>query len=661
MLQYILQIIAFQVFFLLIYDIALKKETFFNWNRAYLLVSSMLSFVLPFIKIKALQNSIPSQYVINLPEIVIGNQTQASTESVLLDTIVITSKSISYMQWVFYIGLVVSLLLFGLKLVKILSLFYKNPKSNIQGFRVVNLLKSDTAFSFLNYVFIGDAIAKEEAQQIFEHEKVHVTQKHTCDLLYFELLRIVFWFNPLIYIYQNRIAELHEFIADAKAVKHANKAMYYQNLLGQIFGTHKVSFINTFFKQSLIKKRIAMLSKKQSKAILKFKYALLIPVVFGMLVYTSCAQDAVEKEQDLSQYTYTLKISEKEMSNENKEIHDRYEAFLKGNPDYVGWSEIGANNTTMTYSIHSINEAVPEHLSSSTVRFKDGSSYQLFIEWPDAVETKILQSSKEPSEWEDSQVIPFAVIGQVPVYPGCESGSNEDQKQCMSQNISKLVNSNFNAKVADKLGLDGEQKIYVGFKINAQGQVIDVKARAPHPSLAEEAKRVINLLPKMQPGKHRGENVIVAYSLPIIFKIQGDNTAPLSTYYKKQAEKSYDIAQGVPFAVVGEVPVYPGCESGSKQDQKECMTQKVKTFVTSKFNVKLANKLGLVGEQKIYVAFKIDTQGQVIDVKARAPHPGLEKEAERVVKLLPPMKPGQHKGKDVIVTYSLPIVFKVNE
>jgi protein TonB len=91
------------------------------------------------------------------------------------------------------------------------------------------------------------------------------------------------------------------------------------------------------------------------------------------------------------------------------------------------------------------------------------------------------------------------------------------------------------------------------------------------------------------------------------------------------------------------------------------MSDKVSKFVQRKFNTDLAGDLGLTGRQKIYVSFKIDKRGNITSVRARAPHPRLAKEAERVVKLLPKMKPGKQRGKAVTVPYSLPIIFQVQD
>jgi len=118
----------------------------------------------------------------------------------------------------------------------------------------------------------------------------------------------------------------------------------------------------------------------------------------------------------------------------------------------------------------------------------------------------------------------------------------------------------------------------------------------------------------------------------------------------------------VPFSVIENVPVFPGCEKQkSNSAKKKCMSDKVKKFVNRKFNTELGSELGLSGVNKIYVSFKIDKSGNVTGVRARGPHPRLEKEAQRVVKLLPKMTPGRQRGKPVGVLYSLPIVFQVQD
>lgn len=121
-----------------------------------------------------------------------------------------------------------------------------------------------------------------------------------------------------------------------------------------------------------------------------------------------------------------------------------------------------------------------------------------------------------------------------------------------------------------------------------------------------------------------------------------------------------EVIEDVPFSIIEDAPIFPGCEKyKSKAERKRCMSEKVQKHVNRKFNTDLASDLDLEGIQKIYVVFTIDRNGNITGVRSRAPHPRLAKEAEKVVKSLPRMKPGKQRGKTVKVTYNLPIVFKV--
>lgn len=123
-----------------------------------------------------------------------------------------------------------------------------------------------------------------------------------------------------------------------------------------------------------------------------------------------------------------------------------------------------------------------------------------------------------------------------------------------------------------------------------------------------------------------------------------------------------EVIADVPFAIIENVPVYPGCEKKKNNaDRKKCMEGKIKKLVDKNFDTGLANELGLEGRQKINVAFKIDNKGNVVGVQSRAPHPKLKAEAVRVINKIPKMTPGMQRGKAVTVTYSLPIIFKVED
>ncbi|HAB28573.1 MAG: blaR1 peptidase M56 family protein [Xanthomarina sp.] len=475
MAHYVIQVIAFQLFFLVVYDVFLKKETFFNWNRAYLLITAALSFMLPVIKIDRFKDIVPQQYIITLPEVVIGKQNPIVLDEVFIEGINQASSFSWSWMYLFYLGSAIAFSIFAYKLTNIIRLIYGNPKHHESNLQIVNLENSRDAFSFFNYIFIGKQLVKEERETILKHEWVHVKQKHSLDMLFFEILRIFFWFNPFIYMYQNRISVVHEFLADAEAVKH-NKAQYYQNLLSQVFNAKQVSFINPFFKQSLIKKRIVMLQKSKSKQVQLVKYALLIPMVFGMLVYSSCSDTSQDSmvENQLSQEEQ-LKMIIESLDKEGKLNNSEKEELT-------------------TYFLDAIK---------ANVEGQDVSTKQI-----------------KPFGFNDREGIPFENLDEVPVFPGCESQANEaGKKACFNKEISTFIVENFNSDLAKTIGLNGTVKISVFFIIGFQGKILEAKARAPHPELEAEAERVINLLPNMIPGMHEGKAVNVPYYLPIKFEI----------------------------------------------------------------------------------------------------------------------------------------------
>jgi len=129
----------------------------------------------------------------------------------------------------------------------------------------------------------------------------------------------------------------------------------------------------------------------------------------------------------------------------------------------------------------------------------------------------------------------------------------------------------------------------------------------------------------------------------------------------EEIEIEEEVIEDVPFSIIEDVPVYPGC-TGNKAQLKKCLSEKVKKLVARKFNVDLAQDLGLSpGKKRIFVMFKIDKTGNITGVQARAPHKRLEAEAKRVVNLIPKMKPGRQRGRAVGVKYSLPITFIVQD
>jgi protein TonB len=116
--------------------------------------------------------------------------------------------------------------------------------------------------------------------------------------------------------------------------------------------------------------------------------------------------------------------------------------------------------------------------------------------------------------------ISFEIVEDVPIFPGCEVyKDNDERKACMSRKLSKFIGKKFNTNLASELGLNGDQVIFTQFNVTHTGEVKFIDARASHPKLYEEAKRVLELLPKMKPGMQRLKPVDVIFGLPIRFNI----------------------------------------------------------------------------------------------------------------------------------------------
>ncbi len=145
----------------------------------------------------------------------------------------------------------------------------------------------------------------------------------------------------------------------------------------------------------------------------------------------------------------------------------------------------------------------------------------------------------------------------------------------------------------------------------------------------------------------------------IIESTETDESEAVEVEEIEEAEEEEEVVEDVPFSIIEDVPVFPGC-SGTKAQKKACLNKKMQRHVQRYFDAELANELGLApGKKKIYLVFKIGKTGNIEQINARAPHPRLKKEAIRIAKKLPKMLPGKQRGRPVRVGYTLPITFNV--
>ncbi|WP_138432881.1 M56 family metallopeptidase [Winogradskyella algicola] len=596
MLYSIIQIVLFQTLFLLVYDLFLRRETFFNYNRIYLLLTSVFSIVLPFVKLPELRKVTTQETVIRLPEIFIGDGSSINANPYLAGQIneaAITNSQLPIWQIVLYIGMVLAVLMFVVKIAKLYFIKNNNPKRWKGDVLVVNLLKSSAAFSFFNTVFLGDNIPSSEKDTIYQHELVHVREKHSLDLLFFEVLRILFWFSPLVYIYQNRVKELHEFIADANAVKHQGKSNYYQSLLHQILDTNTLSFTNTFFKKSLIKKRIVMLQKSKSSQKSLLKYALILPVIFAMLVYTSTEVKAQEKSDIKTEMDQEL------TDEELLEIY--YNEIVKMEEEKVDFKEIAK------YVGVGAEESLDKYIESR-------EDYLKAIAFVRYIADSMLKRKKAEGTLSDEDIVSYDKMKELPRknYKGYLEWKKTDEAKRKWESYTE----------------NGSLKLFVENMSN---------------KTQEEQKRFDDLMKQLETDSYYKKLIVTDGKTTFVID------SPLLT-----EEDKVEVIE-VPFSAVDEVPSYKDCESlMSKEEKKQCFNEFINAHVKKHFNTNVEKNMELQ-KKRIFARFLIDTDGNVTRIQARAASKVLEEEAKRVLSLLPQFIPGRQKGEVVAVAFSLPI------
>ena len=142
------------------------------------------------------------------------------------------------------------------------------------------------------------------------------------------------------------------------------------------------------------------------------------------------------------------------------------------------------------------------------------------IESTETDEEEIIEvEDVEIEEEYDDVDVPFAVIEDVPIFPGCEKVKKSKRRDCFQEQMNKHIRKNFRCpEIAQEMGIQG--RVYVNFVIGKDGNISNIRMRGPDKNLENEANRIISKLPKMTPGKQRGKAVRVPFSIPITFKLQ---------------------------------------------------------------------------------------------------------------------------------------------
>ena len=197
-----------------------------------------------------------------------------------------------------------------------------------------------------------------------------------------------------------------------------------------------------------------------------------------------------------------------------------------------------------------------------------------------------------------------------------------------------------------------QYKVLQGVLMN---QVIDEEPPIIKPRELETPKIEPPVLPEKIQAVDDDEDV----NETVLPSIDPDDTEVIEAVNIKEEDEPEELIEDVPFISIEDVPVFPGC-TGSKTELKACFNKKMQKHFQRKFNADLPNDLGMSpGKKRIIMLFKINKVGDIVDIRAKAPHPRLQKEAIRIIKLLPKMKPGRQRGKAVGVKYTLPMRIEV--
>lgn len=303
-LHYLMEANLYLGVFYLCYCLCLNRETHYNMSRAYLLFSCLAAFILPVVQLGILKPvplvaaaSYATPAAIPLPQITPITLPAATNPAFAWE---------DGLLYAYLTGAAIFLLILLFKLFKLTRLAMTNKQVSDNGYNIIQLDEPNTAFSFFKYLFIGSN--PQAADTIIRHELVHIRQKHSADILFIELLKVINWFNPFIYLVQRSLRTVHEYIADEQTASSGNGALAYSSFLVEnAYGLSGASVTHSFFNYNLLKKRIIMLNQKRSGKLARLKYLLTVPVCAGLLCVSTLAFSKSYAWVDLAPQTDIVK------------------------------------------------------------------------------------------------------------------------------------------------------------------------------------------------------------------------------------------------------------------------------------------------------------------------------------------------------------------
>jgi TonB family protein len=477
-LNYLIEANLALLIVLLMYMLLLRKETNFRLIRLIMLVGILSALVFPLLHfenaqqdnaIPALNQVIPSNW---LPEVVITDGENDATQLQIKTSFTIWK----YAGLIYWLGLGISTIVFVVQLISLVARIPKNYVHQYHNVKIVEVPSSTLTFSFFNFIFIGTAkeLSVHEKQQMVEHERVHINQWHSLDILLITAVKMLFWFNPFISLYKKIFVQLHEFEADARAVENQDVNRYC-NLLARVALQSAGIPLGNHFNNSLTIKRIQMMKTIKSK-IRGWKIIACSAIVPILFFFIAC-QDQITRETK---------------PNIPAEAQERFSEFKKKYPGETFIVEYDENaDAKMAALDNKYGKAA--HIELFTIqidgKFRDFSMIQ----------------------YDPSQEKIFTVVEQQPEFPG---------------GIDSLMNflrRNIRYPFASRQA-GHEGTIYVEMVIDKDGSVTGVKTMAGlDATLDAEAMRVVKLLPRWKPGSQNGREVRTQFIIPITFRLDAQD------------------------------------------------------------------------------------------------------------------------------------------
>jgi TonB family protein len=452
------------IVFYAIYCFFLRKESFHQFNRFYLLSALVISLLIPFARFsvpagaKSVSNLSEIITYIQLPEITIYAQTPSIW-------------NISNIVWSIYLlGVLIFALLFLIKLIKIRSLIVQSKKNREEKYVFVEYDENIAPFSFFKYIFINsNAYSQEDNESIVLHEQIHVRQRHSWDLIFMELMGIVFWFNPILLFYKRSLQVIHEYLADHRVLQQGIELGAYLNLLLRQLTLPNGWVVGHHFNYLLTKNRFKMLKKNHYSKWAFTKVIFVLPVI-TLLLMLNC-----KSKQDESQ---TIK----------------YEFNMEGMPE-------GVYNVNVTEGEDNVKQVDVKKIGE-------------FETVPYGSEVTFIDENGNPNpeytyywvENEDEEI--HKQVEQMPEFPG----GMEALKDFIKKNL------HYPAEAVEK-NIQGTSVIQ--FAVMKDGTVDKITVYKSSDKMLDcEAIRVIQMLPKWKPGKIAGKNVNCYYIIPVVFMLQ---------------------------------------------------------------------------------------------------------------------------------------------